>query len=329
MSALARHDDGFSREQIETLKSVLCPGLTDAELGLVQEVCRQTQLSPFARQIHVTKRPMWDAESRSMVPKLTIQTGIDGYRLVAERTGKYDGQDAPQWCGRDGRWVDVWLQSGFPAAARVTVHKANAKPTTAIARWDAYVQTKKDQKSGQQVPNSMWMKMGPEQLAKCAEALALRKAFPQELSGLYTQEEMAQAELQATVLDNAPPDTEPEKLPPVRALPPPAANDEPPALPTMLAKNYPVKAIAGTPFGSCPMSELTKYIAYYEQRGASVTQDNHRVAIELTLRAAHAEVARRIDMETGEVSEPAPEDDFRAEATELDGPSASASASGH
>lgn len=202
MTALAKHDDGyFTREQIETLKSVICPGLTDAELNLVSEVCRQTRLSPFARQIHVTKRGKWDPDQQRSVPTLTIQTGIDGYRLVAERTAKYRGQLPFEWCGLDGAWRDVWLAEEPPAAARATVLKEGSEPSVAVARWKAYVQTKKDGK-----PNSMWAKMGAEQLAKCAEALALRKAFPQELSGIYTDVEMGQADNgKPELVDAAPP----------------------------------------------------------------------------------------------------------------------------
>lgn len=83
MTQLARQDEFFSREQVDTIKSVICPGITDNELKLFSEVCRQTKLSPFAKQIYVTKRPTWDPETKTKVPKMTIQTGIDGFRLIA------------------------------------------------------------------------------------------------------------------------------------------------------------------------------------------------------------------------------------------------------
>lgn len=115
--------------------------------------------------------------------------GIDGYRLVAERTGLYEGQTVPQWCAEDGVWREVWLSDHAPAAARVGVYKRGFREAVVgVATWREYCQTKRDGS-----PTHMWNQMGAIMLSKCAESLALRKAFPQELSGLYTREEMAQA----------------------------------------------------------------------------------------------------------------------------------------
>lgn len=289
MTALAKHDAVFSAEQTNIIKQVLCPDINDAQLAMFAQVCRRTGLDPFAKQIYVTLRNANEGtrERPKWVKKMTIQTGIDGFRLIAERTGKYAGQGSFEWCGDDGVWKDIWLSDKPPAAARATIYRKDwDRPIVRIARWKAYTQN-----------NSMWSKMDAEQLAKCAEALCLRAAFPQDLSGLYTEDEMMQAEpVQARVVE----------------LP-----QQPAEAPKQLPASFAVYWFKGNKHTGKPLSELedqslTNYIARLEKcltddRWAEQAKPYHEAACaELDARMTRKAdaAAAGADPETGEVPDP-------------------------
>lgn len=179
----------FSPDQLATIKATVAKGTTDQEFKLFIEVCKYHALNPFARQIYAVVRVSKKDGSRS----LCIQTSIDGYRLLAERSGKYAGQTGPQWCGQDGEWKDVWLSDNPPAAARIGIFRKDFQhPIWGVVKYKSYAQ-----------PSPLWDKMPDVMLAKCAESLALRKAFPAEMSGIYTREEMDQADGDLPAVDHS------------------------------------------------------------------------------------------------------------------------------
>lgn len=172
---------------------------SEGDLKVFFHVCQRTGLDPFVKQIYMIGRESSERQpdgSWQKVVKQTIQTGIDGFRLIgrraADRAGHSVSVGAAQWMHKSGEWRDVWTKDwGTPLAARVTITR-DGETFTATANYDEYVQTKRDGS-----PTQMWAQRGAGQLAKCAEALAWRMSSPHDMSGIYADEEMGQ-------VDNAP-----------------------------------------------------------------------------------------------------------------------------
>ncbi|WP_176227974.1 phage recombination protein Bet [Escherichia coli] len=177
---IAEDQTGFTDQQIAALRQIGLGANTQADVEVFFHQAKRSGLDPFRREIYMITRKTKNG------PKATIQTGIDGFYKIADRvtrqTGGTWGIPETLWCGPDGQWRDVWLEKTPPAAAKVTVERNGSRFTT--------VATSAEYNAG----SPMWQKMPARMIAKCAEALAIRRAFPDDLSGLYTSEEMAQAD---------------------------------------------------------------------------------------------------------------------------------------
>lgn len=179
-STLAVHQDQqfWTDQQMAALQQLGVATNSQGDLAVFFHQAQKSGLDPFKREIYMITRS----------GKPTIQTGIDGFYKIADRvTTKTRGTwgiSETYWCGQDGQWVDVWLQQGSPAAAKVIVERNGSKFTT-VALTSEYTAT-----------GPMWKKMPARMIAKCAEALAIRKAFPEDLNGMYTNDEMERADAQ-------------------------------------------------------------------------------------------------------------------------------------
>lgn len=176
-SALAAVDN---RMDMDLIKKTYAKDLDDNELNLLVAHGNQMGLSVIKRQIYGIKRG----------GTMAIQIGIDGYRAITESHPDFAGYTESQWCGPDGQWVDVWLNPGPPAAARIGIYrKGFPQPIWGIATYAEFVQTYYDKYTKKQKPNSMWEKMPANQLLKCAESQAHRRFNPGVLGGTEMYDE--------------------------------------------------------------------------------------------------------------------------------------------
>jgi len=176
------------------LKSSLYPGATDESVDMVLSYCRAAALDPMTKPVHIV--PIWIPEKRDgnrvVSPagmRDVVMPGIELYRTKAHRTGEYAGQDEAQF-GPDIVANLGGVQLTYPQWCKVTVYRTTAGqrvPYSAKVYWlEAYATAKRDTDA----PNAMWKKRPYGQLEKCAEALALRKAFPEAVGAQPTAEEM-------------------------------------------------------------------------------------------------------------------------------------------
>jgi len=175
---------GFNEDQIKLIIQTVAKGATFPELQMFLYIAKKTGLDPLAKQIHFTK-----FRDKNGGSNITIITGIDGYRSIASKTGKHAGTDDAIFDSED---------NAKPKKATVVVYRlieGKKEPFTATARWDEYFPAMANKQF-------MWNKMPYTMLGKCAEALALRKAFPNDLSDVFVEEEMDQAHVAPRKVEN-------------------------------------------------------------------------------------------------------------------------------
>lgn len=166
---------GLSDSQKTMIRNTYAPGASVDEFEVLWEIAKARKLNPILKQIYFVKR--WTKDRGEV---WAPQVSIDGMRAMAERTGKYDGQDEPEFVEENGAVIKCTVR---------VYRKDWGRPAVGVAYFREYAQKTKEGK-----PTKFWADMPHVMLAKCAESIALRKAFPEDMGGLYTAEEMGQAE---------------------------------------------------------------------------------------------------------------------------------------
>jgi phage recombination protein Bet len=163
---------------------------SSAELGVFLHQCQRTGLDPFSKQIYLIYRPSF--ENGRTVSKPTTQVGIDGFRVIRDRIARRDGLSVEYgdtlWYAADGQAYDVWLWGEPPAACKFVV-LVDGRRFPATLNFNEYVQKKKDG-----TVNKMWTEKPAHMIEKCAEADALRRAFPNDMAGVILEDAAPLAE---------------------------------------------------------------------------------------------------------------------------------------
>lgn len=174
---------GITNYDFKTITNSILKGASNEDILFFLKTAQSLKLNPLAKQIVAFKT--WNKEVNGFV--IQAFPTIDGLRVIAERSGTYKGQTEIMYCGDDGVWSDFWnLKNGYPTAAKVGVHKEGFKdPVYGKVYWDSY---KREDKKGELMQRWKLDPLG--MLGKCAEAQALRKAFPNDCGGIYADVEI-------------------------------------------------------------------------------------------------------------------------------------------
>lgn len=199
--AITDDQDYWTTQQYAGLKALGITGATEGDLAVFFHQCRRTRLDPFSRQIYLIGRrtkERWQDErgvwQERWVNKQTIQVGIDGFRVmrdrVAERTRSLAEFEDTVWYDADGREHKVWLADEPPVACKVVLVKHDLA-TGRTLRFPAVLRTKSYmQVNAKGEPVSQWKTQAEHMIEKCCEAFSTRRAYPNDFSGIYLEEEM-------------------------------------------------------------------------------------------------------------------------------------------
>ena len=175
---------GWDVSRVESISNIICKGATPEEFQTFLMICSHTKLDPFLKQIYFIKR--WDGRLKREVAQ--PQTSIEGLRLIADRSGRYaPGHSAKFYYDKNGN-----LESA-EAFVKKQTKDGTWHEISALVYMNEYFQTTKEGRA-----MGLWGSKPRTMLAKVAESHALRKAFPAEMAGLYTREEMPHVDPDAT-----------------------------------------------------------------------------------------------------------------------------------
>lgn len=158
----------------DLIKAQIAPTATKEELELFFMMAYRTRLDPLMKQLYFIKYDKKDRNGNVIGHDVSYVTSIDGYRIIAARTGQFMGTDEPRY----------EYNNGMPTHCTVTVYRLVQGIKCAFTAKVAF----REYSTGK----NLWINKPETMIAKVAEAHALRKAFPQDLSGVYTQDEMDQ-----------------------------------------------------------------------------------------------------------------------------------------
>lgn len=180
---------GITEPQWRTAMNSLFPGAKPESVIMVFDYCKARGLDPLKKPCHIVPMQVKTQEG-DYVWRDVIMAGIYEYRTTATRTGLYLGHSEPEY-GPDADFLGVVA----PSFCKIVVYRWNDKAKMR-AEYPVKVKfaeccgTAKDRKTGDPYVNGRWTKAPEQMLTKCTEAAGLREAFPDELGGTQTADEM-------------------------------------------------------------------------------------------------------------------------------------------